>query len=199
MEKIQKVIAAKKIKKIVYILVPTLLVGWVLFRFAIIASENSRHVFNASRAALQSGVPVDVVHVKKQPGTLYEPLVVKNNRAYVTSNRVAKLRSGQKIGQGKILSVSSGVDFDTGMHIVSTTGVADGLQYAEYTASGYFIPLYAISDGAVYVVRDGVAERRTVNVVHQDSENAYVTSGLSDGDIVILSSVKSGEKVKVSE
>jgi hypothetical protein len=80
---------------------------------------------------------------------------------------------------------------------VRTSGVSDGLQFAEFSADGYFIPLYAISDGVVFVAQDGVAVARQVNVVRQDSENAYVASGLNDGDVVILSKVKSGDKVKV--
>ena len=37
------------------------------------------------------------------------------------------------------------------------------------------------------------------NGLLEDAENAYIKSGLNDGDIVILSRVKSGEKVKVNE
>ena len=131
------------------------------------------------------------------PGTLYEPLAVKNNRAYVSAARAQKLRAGQKIGDGKITSVSSNIDYDTGMYIVRTTGVSDGLQMAEFTTTGHFVPLYAITDGSVFVIENGVATVRNVNVARQDSENAYIASGLRDGDIVILSSVRAGDKVQM--
>ena len=83
------------------------------------------------------------------------------------------------------------------MYIVRTTGVSDGLQMAEFTTTGHFVPLYAITDGSVFVIENGVATVRNVNVARQDSENAYIASGLRDGDIVILSSVRAGDKVQM--
>ena len=80
-----------------------------------------------------------------------------------------------------------------------TSGVSNGLQFAEFTTSGHFIPLYAISGDTVYVVENGVATARTVKIARQDAERAYIKSGLNDGDVVILSKVKSGEKVKVNK
>ena len=48
-----------------------------------------------------------------------------------------------------------------------------------------------------FVIENGVATVRNVNVARQDSENAYIASGLRDGDIVILSSVRAGDKVQM--
>lgn len=197
MEKIQKTIKTKKFKHACYIVLVSLFVGWGAFRFAAVASENARYVFNASRVAADQGMPIESVVVSNTAGVLYEPLHVKNNRAYVTGNRAAKLSAGQKIGTGKITYVSKSIDINTGLFVVRTAGVSDGLHYAEFTADGYFVPLYAVSDGVVFVAQDGHAVARDVNVVRQDSKNAYITSGLNDGDIVILSKVKSGDKVKV--
>ena len=197
MEKIQKTIKSKKFKHALYIALVVIIIGWVIFRFAMIASENARYVYNASRVAADQGVPVEVIDVKYQDGVLYEPLAVKNNRAYVPSSRASILRAGQRIGSGRIVSVSSGIDLDTGMHVVRTSGVADGLGYAEFGAKGYFVPLYAVHDGVVMVAVDGVAQSRNVHVARQDSENAYITDGLNDGDDVILTKVNAGTRVKV--
>lgn len=199
MEKIQRTMATKKFKKIMYIALVAVLVGWVIFRFAAVASENARYVFNASRISADIGAPIEYITMQNAPGTLYEPLAVKNNRAYVTASRASMLRAGQRVGTGKITSVSSNIDYDTGMYVVRTTGVADGLQFAEFTTNGHFVPLYAITDGAVMVAVDGIAVLRDVKIARQDSENAYITSGLNDGDIVILSAVNAGTKVNVEK
>ena len=197
MEKIQKTMATKKFKKIAYISLIAILVGWVIFRFAAVASENSRFVFNAARVAADTGAPVMAIEMADTDGVLYEPLAVKNNRAYVSAERARKLRAGQKVGGGKIVSVSSNIDYDTGMYVVRTTGVSDGLQMAEFSAHGLFVPLYAISNNSVFVIENGVAVARDINISRQDSENAYVVSGLRTGDIVILSSVRAGDKVQM--
>lgn len=197
MENIAENLRTKKMKQFFTILTIAVLIGWVVFRFAAVASENSRHVFNASRVAATHGVPVEVITVARVDGILREPIAVKNNRALVSGARVAKLRPGQKIGDGKIVSVSRKIDYDTGMHIVRTAGVEDGLQFAEISGNGYYVPVSAIENGAVMIVDDGVAELRSVTVSAQDANTAYVEEGLHDGDRVILSRVNVGDKVKV--
>ena len=199
MEKIQIAVATKKFKKIAFISLVTVLLGWVIFRFAVIASENARFVYNASRVSADTGTPVMAIKMSNTSGTLYEPLAVKNNRAYVSASRASRLHAGQKVGDGKIVSVSSNIDYNTGMYVVRTSGVADGLQMAEFSATGYFVPLYAITDGTVYVVENGVAVARSVKIARQDSENAYIKSGLKNGDVVILSSVRAGDKVQIKK
>ena len=197
MEHVKKTIGNNKFKKAMYIALMAVMVGWVIFRFAAVASENTRFVFNASRIAADVGMPVETITMAATDGVLYEPLAVKNNRAYVSGNRASHLRSGMRIGDGKIVSVSKNLDLESGMFVVRTSGVDDGLHYAEFTVNGHFVPLYAISDGAVFVSENGVAVARSVLIARQDSENAYIKSGLKDGDIVILSRVHSGDKVKV--
>ncbi len=199
MEKIQKTMKTKRFKHIVFCALVLLLIGWAVFRFAAVASENARYVFNASRVAADAGAPIEVVEMSRKSGVLYEPLSVRNNRAYVSASRAANLRTGQRVGNGKIVSVSSGLDLDTGMYVVRTSGVADGLQFAEYSANGYFVPLYAIADNSVFVVSDGVATPRAIKIARQDAENAYIASGLNDGDIVILSTVNAGDKVQIKQ
>ncbi|MBR5153529.1 MAG: hypothetical protein IKW57_01925 [Alphaproteobacteria bacterium] len=193
MQKIKKT----KLKHILYVALVVLLAGWVIFRFAAVASENARYVFNASRVAADQGMPVVVEHMHAGAGTLYEPLSVQNNRAYVSAERASKLHAGQRVGDGKIVSVSNRIDYDTGMYVVRTSGVSNGLQMAEFTANGYFVPLYAVNNNSVFVMVDDYAVSRPVDIARRDSETAYITSGLSDGDIVILSSVNAGDKVQI--
>ena len=185
MNKIQQTIKTKKFKKIISIAFIATMVGWVLFRFAAVASENARYVFNASRNAIEHGMPI-------------ETLVLTNNRAYVSAERAKKLKPGQKVGNGKIVFVSKNIDLDTGMFLVKTQGVENGLQFAEFTADGFFIPLYAIKNNTVFVVENNTAVARNIEITHQDSETAYITSGVKDGDIVILSNVNAGNKVKIN-
>lgn len=197
MEKIAENLKTTKTKRFLTIILIAVLVGWVVFRFAAVASENSRHVFNAARVAADQGTPVEIVTVTRTNGILREPIAVKNNRALVSGARVDKLRSGQKIGNGKIVSVSKKIDYDTGMHVVKTSGVSDGLQFAEISGIGFYVPVHAIENNSVMVVEDGVASIRNVNIAAQDATHAYIDSGLNDGDRVILSSVPAGTKVKV--
>ncbi len=199
MDKIQQTLRSKSIKHAFFIALVAIMAGWVVFRFIAFASENSRFVYNAARVAAEVGLPIESVTVQVKSGTLYEPLSVKNNRAYVSAERASKLRIGQKIEQGKITYVSKSIDLNTGMYLVRTSGVSDGLHFAEFTADGIFVPLYAVSNNTVFVVNDGAATIREIKIARQDSENAYIESGLNAGDIVILSNVQSGVKVKLSK
>lgn len=183
-------------KKRIYVALVALLVLWFVYRFIMVGIESRRYVFNPSRAASESGLVVDTLDAKKTTGTLREPLTVKNNRALVSGARVALLKPGQKIGNGTITSVSNNIDLDTGMHRVQTRNVADGLNYAEYRITGYFVPSYAIKQDTVYVMENSVAVARKVNVAQSDAETSVVTSGLRDGDVIILSNVSDGAKVQ---
>lgn len=184
-------------KKRIYVGLVLLIALWFVYRFVMVGIENRRFVFNPSRAATESGLLIEVQDAKKTTGTLQEPLTVKNNRALVSGARVGLLKPGQKIGSGTIASVSNNIDLDTGMHRVTTRGVADGLNYAEYQISGYFVPSYAVKQNTVYVVKDGIAVARPVRVAGSDADTAVITSGLSDGDVIILSNVSDGTKVKI--
>lgn len=183
-------------KKRIYLAMLLLVVLWFVYRFVMVGIENRRLVFNPSRAVAESGLVVDTLDVKKTTGTLREPVTVKNNRALVSGARVKLLQPDQKIGNGTIVSVSNNIELDTGMHRVKTRGVADGLNYAEYQMTGYFVPSYAIRQDTVYVMENGVAVARPVRVAGADSDTAVVTDGLQDGDVIILSNVTDGTKVK---
>lgn len=183
-------------KKYAYIFTAVALVGWVAFRFAAIGSENERYVFNAARVAADVGAPVQVLEAQNETNVLREPLHVKNNRAYVSGNRVEKFKVGQKVGDGKIVSVSNRLDLDTGMYVIRTQGVSDGLQYVEATGTGIFVPAYAVNNNAVMVAVNGIAQKRDVTVKDRDPENVLITAGLKDGEKVIISTITDGAKVK---
>lgn len=185
-----------KVKKISYILCAAAVVGWVVFRFVAIGLEKNLYVFNTARIAVEQGAPVEILEVSKKTDVLKEALAVKNNRAYVSSARVGKFAVGQKVGDGTITSVGYGIDLDSGMHVIRTRGVTDGLNYAESKKTGYFVPVQAINNGIVMVAVDGIAKQRTVKIMTQDSETAVVSEGLSDGDKIILSKVHADSKVK---
>lgn len=186
-------------KKRLYLACAILVLCWVVYRFIAFGIMNSMHVYNPARAAAESGTVVAVLDVKQHDGVLYEPLTIKNNRAYVSGARASLIRAGQPVGDGVIVSVASSVDLDTGMYAVRTRGASDGLQYAQFRAHGYFVPVYALHNDAVMVAVDGIAVRRPVTVARRDSENAYITSGLHDGDQIIVSQIADGAKIKVSK
>ena len=77
-----------------------------------------------------------------------------------------------------------------------TSGVDDGLQYAEFETVGFFVPLYAVNDGIVMIDDNGIATPRDVKIIRQDADKALV-DGLQDGDVVILSKVSAGDKVQI--
>ncbi|MBQ0013088.1 MAG: hypothetical protein KBS86_00750 [Proteobacteria bacterium] len=186
-------------KKILYVLVIVGVAFWIGFRIWTLVAEHNRVVFNISRMETEFGVPVQTMIVKNETDILYEPLTIKNNRALVTGARVGLFRAGQSVSTGKIVSVSSKIDLDTGMHVIKTRGVPDGLQYAEYRRNGYFVPVYAVHDNQVFVVKDGVAVAQKVIIAREDANRVLITHGLNDGDMVILSNVVPGAKVQESK
>lgn len=202
MEKLQHLMEQLKqprARKIMSIGLVVALILWVVFRFTMIGIENARSVYNAARVAQTDGVPVVVQQIERTSGVLREPIAVKSNRAYVASGRAHKFGAGQHVAGGVIVSVSPDIDLDSGMHVVRTRGVADGLQYAEFRATGHFVPVYAVNNGVVMVVDGDIARARDVVVARQDAENALISSGLNDGDVVILTHVSDGEKIQVKE
>jgi len=186
-----------KTKKIILVIVGVILVAWFVFRFTMVAIERRMEVFNPIRNSDKYGTVVEITEVHKQDGVVKLPLVVKNNRAYVSPSRLGKFKGGQKIGSGKIASVSSQIDYDTGMYVIKTSGVSDGVNYAEVKMNGFFIPVYAVRQDSVFVVNQGETERRKVNIIAQDADIACVSGDLHDGDLVILSNVDAGQKINI--
>nr|MBQ0091454.1 hypothetical protein [Candidatus Enterousia merdequi] len=189
----------RKYKNIVYISVIFLIFAVFGIRFYIIAQENNFNVFNITRNNIKKGLPVDVLEMQKTDGVLLEPLTIKNNVGYVSGARIDNFKSGQKIANCKIVSVSKNIDLDTGMHVIKTYGCSDGLQYVENKINGFFVPMSAIHGDFVYVAQDGVAKMRKVIIANRDAQNALIKSGLNIGDIVILSHVEDNQKIKIAE
>ena len=192
-----EMLKSPRAKKWIAIVLAAVLALWVIYRFAAFFAMERQRVFNAARMAADQGTPVAVIQVARSTGTLREPIAIRHNRAMVSGARAHLLRAGMRVGDGQIVSVSSGIDLDTGMYVVHTRGVADGLQMAEFVGTGYFIPLSAVNNGVVMVVRDGVAVRTPVHVTRADADTALVAEGLADGDMVIVSHVADGAKVQV--
>ena len=158
---------------------------------------QNRSVFNLTRDANANGAPVSVVEMKKTTGVIYEPLFIDNDRGYVSGMRVARFKVGQKITDGgEVVSVSSSLDLDSGMYVVRTRGAKNGAHTVEIKENGFYVPTYAIQNGAVFVVRDGVAHVVPIKVVRGDAENTMIT-GVTDGDVVITSHITDGAKVKI--
>ena len=198
-ERIVKKLKTRKSKSIIYMVFIGLILCAFAYRFYSVSKENNFEVFNIVRNNAQNGVPVRVLNVQKTDGVLLEPLTIKNNRGFVSGARLPYFKSGQKVGDCRIASVSHNIDLDTGMHVIKTSGCKDGLQYVENKKNGFYVPVSALRGSTVFVVNDGVAQSREIVIENRDSENALIKSGITDGDIVILSSVQDGEKIKIEE
>ncbi len=188
-----------KNKKIIYRTLIVLVVLLVGYRFYSVAKESNFKVFNIIRNNMKNGTPVEILKMEKMNGVLLEPLTIKNNRAYVSGSRISVFKPGQKIGNCKIVSVSHNIDLDTGMHVIKTSGCKNGLQYVEKEKNGFYIPVSAIHGNVVYVENNGVAQIRETVIEDRDAQNALIKSGISKGDIVILSNVTENEKIKIAQ
>ena len=189
----------RRSKTIIYITILTLITLAFGYRFYAVSQENSFEVFNIIRHNAQNGVPAQVMEMHKTDGVLFEPLTIKNNRGFVSGARLSVFKAGQKVGNCKIVSVSRNIDLDTGMYVIRTQGCDDGLQYVENVKSGFYIPVSALRGNNVYVVNDGVAQSRQVVIENRDINNALIKSGIDDGDVVILSDIRDGDKVKIEK
>ena len=198
-ENIVKKLKTRKSKTIIYTIVITLVVCAFAYRFYAVSKENNFEVFNIIRNNAQNGIPVQVLDVQKTDGVLLEPITIKNNRAFVSGKRLVAFKAGQKVGNCRIVSVSKNIDLDTGMHVIKTSGCENGLQYAENIKNGFYVPVSALRGNTVYVAQDGTAQLREIVIENRDMNNALIKSGLNSGDLVILSNVKNGEKIKIEK
>ena len=196
-EQIIKKLKTRKSKNILYTIFITLIVIVFGFRFYSVKQENNFDVFNIMRENMEKGIVVDVLNMQKTDGVLLEPLTIKNNRGFVSGARVHNFKSGQHIGNCKIVSVSNNIDLDTGMHVIKTAGCSNGLQYVENRKNGFYVPVSAIHGDFVYVVDNGVARIQKVEIANRDAQNALIKSGLNTGDMVILSNVQDNQKIKI--
>ena len=105
-ENLVKKLKTRKSKNIIYSLIGSFVVLCFGYRFYSVSQENNFDVFNIIRNNAQNGIPVNVLQMQKQDGILYEPLTIKNNRAYVSGGRINIFKNGQKADNCKIISVS---------------------------------------------------------------------------------------------
>jgi len=197
LENLIKWLKTRKVKNVIYLICILLIVSCFVYRFYMVYKNNNRFVFNIARNNIENGTPVETLKVTEINGVLYQPLNVKNNRAYVSGARVNMFKPNQKMGDCKIVSVSKNIDLYTGMHIIKTANCTDGLQYVENTKYGLYIPVSAVYGNNVYVVNGDKSSAREIVIESRDSQNVLVKSGLQDGDVVILSNVQDGEKIKI--
>lgn len=198
-ENIVRKLKTRKSKAVIYTIIIGLVICVFGYRFYMVSKENSFEVFNIIRHNAQNGLPVRVLEMRKTDGVLYEPITIKNNRGFVPGSRLVYFKSSQKIGNCKIVSVSHNIDLDTGMHIIKTSGCKDGLQYVENKKNGFYVPVSALHGNSVYVVQNGLAQSQEVVIENRDLENALIKSGINTGDMVILSNVQNGEKIKIEK
>lgn len=186
-----------KIKNIIYILLALCLFGLIGNRIYSIHLENQRQVFNIDRKNLKDGTPVEVLKIQKKLGFLREPIVIKNNRSYISSSRVNVFSVGQKVGDGKIIYVSNDIDLDSGMHIIKTLGVSDGIHYAYVKYNGFFIPTESIKQTYIMLYKNGIAVKSYIKIISQDFEKALISGDIKNDDLVIISKVDDKEKVRI--
>ena len=197
LEIIVKKLKTRKSKNIIYVILAVFFASWFGYRFCIVSGENNTDVFNIVRDNLQNGTPVETVQATKIDGVLYEPITVKNNRAYIAGGRIGLFYAGQSLGDCRIASVSNNIDLDTGMHVIKTSNCSDGLKYAENKQNGFFIPVSALHGNTVYVVVDNMAHAQNVETGGRDTQNVLIKSGINDGDLIILSDVSDNQKIKI--
>jgi len=67
----------------------------------------------------------------------------------------------------------------------------------------FVIPNKSIREGSyVYVVRNGLLEKQPINILWQDNQNALINDGVSDGELIVITSLNStlaGARAKLSE
>lgn len=198
LEIIEKILNIKLTKKNIILGVIIFVSLLSLFRIIAFGIEKARSVFNISRNNIEFGIPVNVYTIKEEVNYLKEPLFIKNNKTFISIKRIYKFKVGQKIGNGEIIFVSRNINLDTGMCIIKTKNVEDGINYVEMERKGFFIPIYALYKNKVFLLKNGRAIETKVDIIDKDSSSALV-KGLDDGDIVILSKVENNQKVKISE
>ena len=197
LENIIKQLKTRKSKNIIYLILGIFAVSLFGYRFVAVAMEHNIDVFNIIRNNLKNGTPVETMTMEYTNGILYEPLTVKNNRAYVSGARVDMFYSGQSLGDCKIVSVSHNIDLDTGMHIIKTSKCDDGLKYAENKKMGFYVPVSAVRGDTVYVVDNDTARARKIEIANRDMQNVLIKSGVQEGDVIVLSNIHDNQKVKI--
>jgi len=194
-----KKIDDKKLKKNVYTAVLVVLALWFVYRFVMVAIEAHMNVFNPIRDVEKNGIVVDTIIAEQKTGVIKTPLSVEDNRAYVSAAHRHLLKVGQKVGNGTIVSVANQLDLNTGMYIVRTRNVDDGVAFAETDCVGFFVPTYAVRDNTIMRAESSMAAPVSVTVIASDSDFSCVSGDIQDGEVIVLSKVEPGQKVNVQK
>ncbi len=189
----------KKVKKNVYTAVLVVLALWFVYRFVMVAIESRMNVFNPVRDAGKNGTVVATIVAEQKTGIIKTPLSVENNRAYVSGAHRRGLKVGQKVGAGTIVSVANQLDLNTGMYVVKTRNVDNGVVFAETECNGFFIPTYAVRESQIMRAESGAAVAVPVTVKAGDSDFSCVVGDIHDGDVIVLSKVEAGQKINVQK
>jgi RND family efflux transporter MFP subunit len=129
--------------------------------------------------------------------------------------------SGGTAWQGRVVRTESAIDDNARqLHVVAQIDDPFGdrahgkipLKIGQYVTAelsgnllkdALVIPNRAIYQGSyVYIVLDGVLQRRDINIAWQNQEEAIISTGLEAGDMLVLTSlgqVSSGVRVRVSQ
>ncbi len=183
-------------KKKLYAYIITIICVAFVYRFIKVGMEKFEVILSPQREFITNGKKVEVLEIKKENNFIKVPLSVKNNKAYIPQNKLKLFFKNQKIENGgEIVNVNSVLDLDTGMYILKTKDVADGFHYALINKDGIFIPTNAIDENKVYIKENGKAVAKDINIIMRD-ENIALINGIVEGDILIISKVQDGEKVK---
>ncbi|MCL2629775.1 MAG: hypothetical protein FWD33_03795 [Alphaproteobacteria bacterium] len=192
-------IVKKLLKRNGVILVFALIAAISIYRAAQIVEESRREVNNIARINAELGAPVRTVQLKISSDFIKHPLSLRRGRAFVPQNVRDNLKVGMKVGNQKITSVSKNIDFNTGQFEVRVSGNLSGEFYAEEPMRGIFIPREAQSGGFVWIKDNGRAVRRKIKIAAQDADKILASSGIKEGELIIVSStaaLKDGDKVR---
>ena len=185
-----------KNKKKLYTYIAIVIAVAFIYRFIKVGMEKFEVILSPQREFITNGKTVDVLEIKKENNFIKIPVTIKNNTAFIPQNKLELFFKNQKIENGgEIIVVNKKLDLDTGMYILKTKDVKDGLNYALIYKDGIFIPTNAIDENKVYVKENGIAVAKNITIIMRD-ENIALVDGINEGDILIVSKIQDGEKVK---
>lgn len=183
-------------KKKLYTYIAIIIAIAFVYRFIKVGMEKFEVILSPQREFITNGKKVEILEIKNENNYIKVPVTIKNNTAFIPQNKLELFFKNQKIENGgEIISVNKKLDLDTGMYVLKTKGVTDGLNYALIYKNGIFIPTNAIDENKVYVKENNFAVTKNITVIIRDENTAFV-EGLNEGDILITSKIQNGEKVK---
>ncbi|MFH2201735.1 MAG: hypothetical protein ABIJ96_01330 [Elusimicrobiota bacterium] len=199
----------------------------VVFRAGVAEQDAKREVVSIAGEWTKHGKPVDVHTIAAAPLTQTTKVsgVVQNNgkiAAYVTPTIVKKIHPGQSFDgcgarplSGEIAQVAAAPDLATGLHQAVLTAhegaslpgaiIVACVRSAE-SGSVLLIPGTAVRDEKddryAWLVRDGRAGKRKLELGESNERYFRVRSGLARGDVVVIDgwrNLAAGDPVRIRE